>query len=130
MPGAISRNSGIPTSRSAERRLTVKTGRHSAARIGTMSCDDFSVWLRVLHARTIVRVVGELDIATMPMLTEVLESAPGPVTIDADQLTFLDACALGALARADQRKGVSVRHARPHCRRIFELCGLEGMLAD
>ena len=92
--------------------------------------DNFSVFVGTLPGRTVVRVVGELDIATLPALVEVLRSTPGPVTIDASQLTFLDACSIGVLARADQTKGVSVRHVNPACRLVFEVCGLEGMLID
>src|SRR5262245_6202651 len=62
MPAGISRNSAIPTSRSAERRLTVKTGRHSAGRIGTVSpprsFTRVQTWLLVISvpAATLIAV--------------------------------------------------------------------------
>jgi anti-anti-sigma factor len=88
------------------------------------------MFLRVVNGRLVVRIVGELDLATAPMLEQALQATWDHVTIDARQLTFLDAHALGVLVAANTRVGVSVRHARPHCRRVFELCSLGHLLAD
>jgi anti-anti-sigma factor len=83
-----------------------------------------------LDGPVIMHVRGELDIATVPLLLEAFRCARGPVTIDASELSFIDARGLGALVAANNRIGVSVRHARPACRRVFEVCGLETLLAD
>ncbi|HEX4530394.1 MAG TPA: STAS domain-containing protein [Acidimicrobiia bacterium] len=91
---------------------------------------DFSIFLRVVNGRLIVRVVGELDLVTVPMLDRVLHAHPEHVTIDARDLTFIDAHALGVLVAANSRTGVSVRHARPHCRRVFVVCALGHLLDD
>ncbi len=77
-----------------------------------------------------MRVVGELDLATIPSLERVLQATVDHVTIDARDLTFIDAHALGALVAASTRTGVSVRHARSNCRRVFQLCALDHLLDD
>jgi anti-anti-sigma regulatory factor len=64
------------------------------------------------------------------LLERALQAAADHVTIDARDLTFIDAHALGALIAANTRTGVSVRHARPNCRRVFELCALDPLLDD
>jgi anti-anti-sigma factor len=91
---------------------------------------DFSIFVRVVNGRLIVRIVGELDLATAPMLDRALQGTQGHVTIDARDLTFIDARALGVVVAANTRTGVSVRHARPHCRHVFELCALGHLLDD
>jgi anti-anti-sigma factor len=89
-----------------------------------------SVQAGAVDGGTVVRVEGELDRATVPTLEETLRALQGHVMIDARDLTFLDAHALGVLVEANNRTGVSVQHASPFCRRIFELCGLETLLDD
>jgi hypothetical protein len=91
---------------------------------------DFAVFVAIVNGRTVARVVGELDIATTPAFDEALHAVPGPLTIDARHLAFIDARGLGSLVRADRRTGVSVRHANAFCRRVLELGGLESLLAD
>jgi anti-anti-sigma factor len=91
---------------------------------------DFSIFLRVVNRRLIVRIAGELDLATVPLLERALQATADRVTIDARDLTFIDARALGVLVVASTRTGVSVRHARPGCRRVFELCALDHLLDD
>ena len=57
----------------------------------------------------IVRVTGELDIATAEKaysyISEVIDGRPARVTVDLSGLTFCDASGLGVLARV-------ARHAR------------------
>jgi anti-anti-sigma factor len=91
---------------------------------------DFSMFARVVNGRLVVRIVGELDLATAPILDQALQARSYHVTLDARDLTFIDAHALGVLVAANTRVGVSVRHARPHCRRVFELCSLGHLLDD
>jgi anti-anti-sigma factor len=47
-----------------------------------------------------LRLVGELDIATVPALTAALEELPpdGPITLDLTELTFIDSAGLHAIA--------------------------------
>ncbi len=94
------------------------------------SSHDFAVFDDLVDGRSVVRVVGELDVVTVPALHDALRSVVGPVTIDARDLTFVDAHALGALVAVNNRIGVSLLHASAHCRRVFDVCGLSFLLSD
>ncbi len=81
-----------------------------------------------------VRISGELDIATADQaysyLRDVVDSQPGPVTMDLAELTFCDAAGLGVLARVAEharRSGRSLRltGARPAMVRIIRITGLD-----
>ena len=81
----------------------------------------------------IVTVAGEVDIATAAPLRERLSAlAVGglPLVADLDQVSFIDATGLGALAGAARlaaAHGASlyVVCARPHIRRLFRITGLD-----
>jgi anti-anti-sigma factor len=81
-----------------------------------------------------VRVRGELDIATADQayayLRDVVDSQPGPVTINLAELTFCDAAGLGVLARVAghaRRSGRSLKvaAARPSLVRIMRITGMD-----
>jgi anti-anti-sigma factor len=82
-------------------------------------------------------IEGELDIATAPELTAMLERLRAhrhPVVLDLDGVTFMDSTGLTTLMDAwleSQRDGwaFSVRAASPAVRRVVELAGIEQMLA-
>jgi anti-sigma B factor antagonist len=81
----------------------------------------------------IVSVAGEIDIATVARLRERLFAlAVGglPVVADLDEVSFIDATGLGALAGAARQAaahGVSLHVvcARPQTRRLFRVTGLD-----
>jgi anti-sigma B factor antagonist len=81
----------------------------------------------------IVSVAGEVDIATVARLRERLTAlAVGglPLVADLDQVSFIDATGLGALAGAARQAaahGVSlyVVCSRPQTRRLFRVTGLD-----
>ncbi len=84
-----------------------------------------------------MRVVGELDLATAPLLVEsamILQARPGPVTIDLQSVTFFDAAALGALVdiaarhRESENELQVLGNARVH--RLATICGLDSMLTN
>lgn len=73
---------------------------------------------------------GDLDIVTAPQLTDALDLLPpGPVTIDAAELRFIDSTGIGALAY-QWRKGrpITVTGAEGTVRRAFEICGFTDWL--
>jgi anti-sigma B factor antagonist len=81
----------------------------------------------------VVTVAGEVDIATVARLRERLSAlAAGgvPLVADLDQVSFIDATGLGALAGAAReaaaqgacRPGACTR---PHPRRLFRVTGLD-----
>jgi anti-anti-sigma factor len=81
-----------------------------------------------------VRVCGELDIATADQayayLRDVVDSQPGPVTMNLAELTFCDAAGLGVLARVAghaRRSGRSIElvAARPSMVRIMRITGMD-----
>jgi anti-sigma B factor antagonist len=80
-----------------------------------------------------VTVAGEVDIATVPWLRErlsALAAAGVPLVADLDQVSFIDASGLGALAWAARQaaaQGVSlyVVCAQPQTRRLFQVTGLD-----
>jgi anti-sigma B factor antagonist len=98
----------------------------------------FSVDATIDDALTVLRVAGELDVATAPLLEEVLSArrpAPdGRVIVDVSDLTFMDAAGLKVLIRAHNRivaagaGGVKVRGAAGIVRRLIEITGLTFLL--
>lgn len=100
----------------------------------------FSVRTSVQTGETIVEVAGELDLATAPLLTEVLShngaAATGRVVVDVSHLTFMGAAGLTVLVDAhygllgESRHGLVVRGASGILRRVVELTELSFLLED
>ena len=80
-----------------------------------------------------VTVSGEVDIATVARLRERLAAlavSGVPLVADLDQVSFIDATGLGALAGAArqataQGSSMYVGCARPQTRRLFRVTGLD-----
>ena len=80
-----------------------------------------------------VTVAGEVDIATVPWLRERLAAlAAGgvPLVADLDQVSFIDATGLGALAGAVREAaahgvGLYLVCTQPQTRRLFRVTGLD-----
>ena len=81
----------------------------------------------------VVTIIGEVDIATVARLRERLSAlAAGgvPLVADLDQVSFIDATGLGALAGAAREAAahgtsLHVICARPQTRRLFRVTGLD-----
>ncbi len=81
----------------------------------------------------LVRVAGEVDIATVSGLRErlwALATAGRPVVVDLERVTFIDAGGLGVLASSAGRaaahgSSLYVVCTRRQTRRLFRLTGLE-----
>jgi anti-sigma B factor antagonist len=68
----------------------------------------FAVEVADAQQCAVVRVSGELDIATAPLLDETLETAQGrsqPVVIDLGPTTFCDSTGMTVILRAHRRAG-------------------------
>jgi anti-sigma B factor antagonist len=97
-----------------------------------MAAVGFTVVVEHLDGTALVCPVGELDLATAPVLEQVLETlVGGPLAIDLDLsgLTFVDCAGLRPLRRALQRAPrsftqVRLSAARPNVRRVLESTGL------
>ncbi len=89
-----------------------------------------------IGGRDVVRVVGELDVATVPELrdeTRELMTAGRTVTYDLDGLSFIDSTGLNYFvqaAKVAQQDGFAftVRRPRPEVFRAFELTALDTLL--
>jgi anti-anti-sigma factor len=86
--------------------------------------------LQVNYACRLIRVVGEFDVATAACLATAItgfqRAGPGDITIDLDEVTFIDAAGIGAIATArtaQTARGdrLDVTGATVGVRRIFGL---------
>jgi len=78
----------------------------------------------------IVRLAGELDAAVASQLHDAMHGLHGQVTVDAGELTFMDAAGLGVLATvASQCQRFKVRDATGIIRSVIEICGFEDWTA-
>jgi anti-anti-sigma factor len=94
----------------------------------TVGCD--------IRGRQVLHVVGEIDLATVPLLRDALEqlirNAVGSVVIDLSDLAFMDCQGVAALIEAADRAraaGVDLSAiASPACERLVGLTGLRAEL--
>jgi anti-anti-sigma factor len=84
--------------------------------------------------RMLIRVRGELDIVTAPMLERALDRANSEIVVDLQDLAFLDAKGLGTLAHASaraERHGdrLVVVNADSFTQRMLKITGLDHLLS-
>ena len=96
---------------------------------------DFDARTHAVDGTELVRISGELDLATAPLLEEALRERGDRthVVVDAADLAFVDVVGVEALVRCHQRLveeggGLLVQHPSPALKRVLELTGLEGSL--
>jgi anti-sigma B factor antagonist len=87
-------------------------------------------------AESVVRVEGELDLATAGELWAAVERAVGDggrLVFDLSRVTFIDSSGLGVLIRAHQlldgHGRLVVRAPLPQARRLFQSAGVDSMFA-
>lgn len=96
---------------------------------------DFSIEPTVDGAETVVRLIGELDVASAYDVRALISTAldrPGLTTLSLDlsDLNFIDSTGLGALTalrEAAREKGVDVRvqgTAAARVQRVFDITGV------
>src|SRR5690242_5002820 len=78
---------------------------------------------------TLVRVVGEVDLASAPDLRDCLMGLEGAVVVDLADVAFLDSSGLNALIGSkkhlEQTGGsLRLRGGPPHVRNVLEVTGL------
>jgi anti-sigma B factor antagonist len=97
--------------------------------------DTFSAIVDRTDDAAVIRLVGELDLASAPdlqaCLGDVVASTPPDVVviIDLDELSFCDSTGISALVRAANgaRRGgrrLVLRRPRPGVRRVLEITGV------
>jgi anti-anti-sigma factor len=95
-----------------------------------------TVQVREERGHVIAAVAGEIDIATVAQLRErlfALAERGRPLVADLDQVSFIDAVGLGALAGAARRAAehgasLQVVCAQPHIWRLFRVTGLDSRI--
>ena len=92
----------------------------------------------VARGVSVVRLQGEADLHTAPILRdalhEAIEKGSRAIVVDMTGVTFIDSMMLGVLLGATRRSGTPGIDLRivvddPHVRRIFELTLLDRVLA-
>ena len=96
--------------------------------------DQLSIVVEAHEDRTVVRLRGELDLATAPTVVDSLRRTSGEVVIDLVGLAFIDASGLRVLVEAgrhleDHGGGLVVINATGLTQRMFELTGLDHLLS-
>jgi anti-anti-sigma factor len=92
--------------------------------------DDFSARIEPQGEQITVTLSGELDMATAPTLEQLLEGVQGRVCFDCTDLAFVDSSGLAIFARVDRNGGTALRAVRPNVRRVLEVAGLDGLIAE
>jgi anti-anti-sigma factor len=99
----------------------------------TSSSDYCTVEYKAEGSNVTLGVVGELDLATVGVLTahfdRAITDSDGPVTVNLAGVTFVDSSALHALLRAHAAlaaagRSLVVAEARPATMRVFQLACL------
>ena len=87
---------------------------------------------------TVLRVFGEVDVATAPTLRDPLLALASPNSsygvVDMTEVSFIDSTGLSALVSAQKRlrrEGVELRlvMTRPNLRKVFDVTGLSEVFA-
>ena len=98
--------------------------------------DALSIDILTTDDRTVVRVVGEVDLATQDMIGAALAAEgiePRALTVDLAGVTFLDSAGLRMLVLlhrrcADNGGALVVRGAPPAVQTLFQITGLDSIL--
>jgi anti-sigma B factor antagonist len=98
--------------------------------------DDFDVQTEMVPGGAVVlRVSGELDLASVPRLEEALATVSAdPTVIDLSECTFLDSSAVRMLASAGRSLSeagsrFAIVASNPGLLRVLEITGVDTMLA-
>jgi len=75
----------------------------------------------------VVAVQGVIDLATVGTLEAYLNGVTGRVVLDLANVTFIDSMGVALLLSAT-KDGLTIGDASPEVRRVFETCGLDGVL--
>ena len=104
----------------------------------TLAPEDTSCRVTVVQdrAHAVIRLAGELDFASMPLLAEALaglltSDGPTSILVEAQQLEFADVAGLRPLldlAERMQPGSIKIAGARRRVARVFQLLDHQGLL--
>lgn len=101
-----------------------------------MTVEPFEVWVRDVDGFVVVELRGELDVATVPVLSNTLAAISGStVVVDLSELTFMDSSGISALIHARKqsaRDGYGLVLTRPsaNVERVLAIVGLADWLEE
>jgi anti-anti-sigma factor len=85
-----------------------------------------SLFVGRLDGQTLVRISGEVDLASVRRLEDALDLIDGPLVVDCSRLEFIDVAGLRALAEAAvAHRSVTLRHASPSLVRLVTTLGFD-----
>ena len=88
--------------------------------------EAFSVSVDSVDDQRIVRLSGELDLATAPVLEAALRDVDcHHVVFDCAELQFIGSCGVALIAQAQRNGGATIRNPQPIVRRVFEVMGMD-----
>ena len=99
---------------------------------------NFSTEVETLEGATLIRVRGEIDIATCERLRDAIESHLGPeqkIVLDFAGVEFMDSSCLNVLVQARgaltaDGGSLVLRNPSPLARRLLEIAALQDLLDD
>jgi anti-sigma B factor antagonist len=100
-----------------------------------MSAEIFDIAISQHDGLSIVRMSGELDLASSDRLAGLLADLPdGTVVVDLAGLTFIDSSGIAALVAAKDRlesagRELLLTRPQPNVDRVLEMTGLEGWIS-
>lgn len=98
---------------------------------------EFTATSEAQAGAMIVRAVGDVDLASAPVLRSAIEDAwvpPQPLIVDATQVAFIDSTGLGVLVAAVQRTRseggqVAIAVTADRVRKVLTITGLDAFVA-
>ena len=108
-----------------------------ARRVDPLVAREFECVTRRDGDRTVITIVGDIDLATGPVVREVVSNAFAvfgrPVVVDLRQVEFIDSAGVHAIlkwhADADREDlALEVSAPRPNVMRVFEMLGVVDQL--
>src|SRR5437588_12271650 len=84
-------------------------------------------------SRYVVTVTGEIDVATVPTLRDLLLGLDGDVDVNCERVSFVDSAGLGLFVGVHRRLTeaglhLRLRHLSEHCYNVFQTTGLTELL--
>jgi anti-anti-sigma factor len=89
--------------------------------------DGFSVTSERDNGHHVVRLIGELDMATAPILESTLDGIRGRVIFDCAELEYVDSSGLKIFVTAARNGGAKLRNVSDRLRRTLEITRLDSL---